>query len=257
MPTIAIKIMRVSNVIIYSHNYFHATHIEIQLRMLFMNNLRRKLNQIIISIPVLGAPLFSKAQSSLQSATKRLATPQDGEGPFYPKQWDGELDNDLLNFNGKQYANGTPMTLTGKAYSTDGNTLKGATVEIWQCDEIGEYRHPKSGGEAPAQRGFQGYARVQSSIDGSFTFRTLKPVPYNGRPAHVHFRVIAAGYRDLTTQMYFQGENQEGNLLLKIYGFFGGFARERDRLTASLETVRTNDRNEFVATFDLTLERNT
>jgi protocatechuate 3,4-dioxygenase, beta subunit len=220
-----------------------------------MNIWRRKLTQIVFAFPALLAPLSSKAQSISTFSAKRLATPQDGEGPFYPKQWTGELDNDLLNFNGKQYSNGIPMTLTGTIYSVDGMPLPGATVEVWQCDEIGEYRHPSSGGEAPAERGFQGFARILSTAAGGYSFRTLKPVPYNGRPAHVHFRVVAAGHRDLTTQMYFSGENKEGNFLLKLYGFMGGFSRDRDRLTASPETRRIGGKTELFTAFDITLEK--
>jgi protocatechuate 3,4-dioxygenase, beta subunit len=220
-----------------------------------MNIWRRKFNQLMFALPALVSPLLSKAQSTGTLEAKRLPTPQDGEGPFYPKQWTGELDNDLLNFNSKQYSNGTPMTLAGKVYSVDGTPLAGAIVEVWQCDEIGEYRHSSSGGEAPAERGFQGFARILSGADGGYSFKTLKPVPYNGRPAHVHFRVIAAGHRDLTTQMYFRGENEEGNLLLKIYGFFGGFSRERDRLTASPETRSVEGKTELRTAFDITLAK--
>jgi protocatechuate 3,4-dioxygenase, beta subunit len=226
-----------------------------------MNIWRRKFNQFMFTLPTLPAltalvsPRLSKAQGSTTFASKRLPTPQDGEGPFYPKQWSGELDSDLLNFNGKQYSNGTPMTLAGKVYSVDGTPLAGATIEVWQCDEIGEYRHPSSGGEAPAERGFQGFSRILSTSEGGYSFRTLKPVPYNGRPAHVHFRVMAAGHRPLTTQMYFNGENEEGNFLLKLYGFLGGFSRERDRLTASPESRRIDGKTELLTLFDITLEK--
>jgi protocatechuate 3,4-dioxygenase, beta subunit len=216
-----------------------------------MNIWRRKLNQLLFTLPALISPLLLKAQSSSVLLSNRLPTPQDGEGPFYPKQWTGELDGNLLNFNGR------PMTLAGKVYSVDGTPLAGATVEVWQCDEIGEYRHPSSGGEAPAERGFQGFARILSTTDGSYSFITLKPVPYNGRPAHVHFRVVAAGHRDLTTQMYFRGESEEGNFLLKLYGFLGGFSRQRDRLTASPETRQIEGKTELLTAFDITLEKNT
>jgi protocatechuate 3,4-dioxygenase, beta subunit len=219
-----------------------------------INTWRRKLNGMLVALPTLLVPL--KSHSQTPSLSQGLtATPQDGEGPFYPKQWDGELDNNLLNFNGKQYANGTPMTLSGKLFSVTGEALVGATVELWQCDEIGEYRHPRSAGDAPAQRGFQGFARMISDSDGHYDFRTLKPVPYNGRPAHVHFRVIAPGHRTLTTQMYFAGENEEGTFLLRLYKFFGGFSKQRDLLTATAEKLRVGERDEINARFDMILER--
>jgi protocatechuate 3,4-dioxygenase, beta subunit len=218
-----------------------------------MNIVRRKFNQLVVVIPVLMSPLFAKAQRAISSTTKRLATPQDTEGPFYPKQWVGEIDHDLLSFNGKQYANGIPLALAGRVYSVDGEPVTGATVEIWQCDEIGEYRHPSGSGEAPARRGFQGFGKAISSSDGSYLFRTLKPVPYQGRPAHVHFRVVAAGHRELTTQMYFSGESQESNSLSRRFGFAGGFSKERDKLTVMPETRRIDGKTELYITFDITL----
>ena len=222
------------------------------------NLLRRKFNLLLLAFPALLASLKAQTQAPLPSpgqSRRATPTPQDGEGPFYPKQWDGELDNDLLNFSGKPYLNGTPMTLTGRLLSVDGEPLTGATVELWQCDETGEYRHPNSGGEAPAQRGFQGFARMASTSDGGYSFRTLKPVPYNGRPAHVHFRVVAQGYRTLTTQMYFAGENEEGTFLLRLYKFFGGFSKQRDLLTTSVEKIRVGERDELASRFDMVLER--
>jgi protocatechuate 3,4-dioxygenase, beta subunit len=218
-----------------------------------MNIWRRKLNQFLITLPALPALPALLSPMTVNAKTVRLPTPQDSEGPFYPKQWNGELDGDLLDFRGKQYANGTEMTLTGRVYSVDGEALAGATVEMWQCDEAGDYRHPASAGEAIAEKGFQGYARVLSGSDGSYSFRTLKPVPYNGRPAHVHFKVIAKDHQDLITQMYFAGESQEGNILLKLYGFLGGFSKERDKLTVSPETRRLNNKTELHTTFDITL----
>lgn len=215
-----------------------------------INVWRRKFGILLVALPATLVPLKSRAQN------RRLpATPQDGEGPFYPKQWSGELDNDLLAFNGGQHLQGTPMSLAGRVLSVDGEPLVGATVELWQCDETGEYRHPDSGGEAPAQRGFQGFARILTGNDGGYKFRTLKPVPYNGRPAHVHFKVIAADHRDLTTQMYFGGENEEGTFLLRVYKFFGGFSSQRDLLTVFPEKLRIGERDELNTRFDIVLER--
>jgi protocatechuate 3,4-dioxygenase, beta subunit len=212
--------------------------------------LRRKIVLLILAFPALF--LSQKVQAKNRHVP---ATPQDGEGPFYPVRWNGEIDNDLLSFNGKQYGNGIPMTLIGRVYSTDGSPLVGANVELWQCDETGEYRHARGGGEAPAQRGFQGFARVASGSEGDYRFRTLKPVPYGGRPAHVHFKVTAAGHRSLTTQMYFAGENEERTLLLRIYKFFGGFSKQRDLLTVFPEKLRVGERDELSANFEIVLER--
>jgi protocatechuate 3,4-dioxygenase beta subunit len=168
-------------------------------------------------------------------------------GPYYPPRWTGEIDADLLTFGGKNYLQGTPLALTGRVLSVDGAALAGATVEIWQTDATGKYRHPGDDGEGPAQRGFQGFGRTTAQSDGLYRFRTIKPVLYSGRPPHVHFKVTAPGYRGLVTQMYFAGDNTER-------GFNFGFSNERDRLTVTPTASRDGDREGLLARFDLVLE---
>jgi protocatechuate 3,4-dioxygenase, beta subunit len=210
-----------------------------------MNELRRNFNRYVLALPALFLPFLGRAQ-----APKLLPTPQDTEGPFYPVNWDGEVDADLLSYGGKAYLQGTPMTVSGKVQSTDGRALVNARLEIWQTDETGNYRHPNSAGEEPAKRGFQGYGKAQTDAQGAYAFRTIKPVLYGGRPPHVHFKVVAPGHRDLITQMYFAGDNREGNFLVRS---FGGFSKERDRLTVSPEPLRIGERDALAATFNIVL----
>jgi protocatechuate 3,4-dioxygenase, beta subunit len=176
-------------------------------------------------------------------------TPRDTEGPFYPPEWRGEIDGDLLTVNGKRYGAGASMLLLGRILSTEGTPLRDARVEIWQVDATGRYRHPNDDGEQPLQRGFQGFGRVASDENGGYRFRTIKPVNYGGRPAHVHFRVEAKGYRSLTTQMYFAGENTERS-------GFSGFSKERDRLTVKTETLRDpSDGAQLATNFEIVLAK--
>ena len=207
-------------------------------------NLRRRLLSLFAA---LGAG--SLAPSALRAQTAMLkATPQDALGPFYPPQWTGEIDADLVTLNGKDYLQGTPLALSGRVLSTSGAPISNAVVEIWQTDATGKYRHPGDDGEGPAKRGFQGFGRSAVDADGRFAFRTVKPVLYSGRPPHVHFKVVAPGYRELVTQMYFAGENTERG------GWFG-FSRERDRLTVTPVELRNGDRYSLSARFDLVLEK--
>jgi protocatechuate 3,4-dioxygenase, beta subunit len=201
-------------------------------------------------LPTWFIPKLSIAQSATTSIRLK-PTPQDVEGPYYPKAWSGDVDNDLTTFNGKKYTRGVPMLLRGLVRGQNGEILKNARVEIWQIDDAGEYRHPDFGGEGPANRGFQGYGRMQTNEDGRYEFKTIKPIGYSGRPAHVHFKVVANGYRDLVTEMYFVGENKEGSLWQSL---FGGFSKERDRLSIS-PTIRQIGAVETLdAVFDLVLE---
>jgi protocatechuate 3,4-dioxygenase, beta subunit len=176
-------------------------------------------------------------------------TPRDSEGPFYPTEWTGEIDGDLITVNGKRYDAGASMLLLGRILDSNGTPIRDARVEIWQVDATGQYRHPRDDGDGPLKRGFQGFGRVASDEKGGYRFRTIKPVNYGGRPAHVHFRVEAKGYRSLTTQMYFAGENQER-------GGLGGFSRERDRLTVKTEALKDASAGAQLATnFEIVLAK--
>ncbi|MBS7807790.1 intradiol ring-cleavage dioxygenase [Variovorax sp. PCZ-1] len=198
------------------------------------------------------APLSFLPKLSLAQIVKLKATPQDVEGPYYPTTWNGEVDNDLTTLNGKKYTGGIPMTLRGRVRGDSGEILKDARVEIWQIDDVGEYRHPGFGGEKPAQRGFQGYGWMQTDDGGQYTFQTIKPIGYSGRPPHVHFKVIAPGYITLITEMYFAGENAEGSLYQRL---FGGFSRERDLLSISPNRLSLGKAETLDAVFDIVLAR--
>lgn len=202
--------------------------------------LRRQVLMLLAAVPFMPAALRAQA-------TALKATPQDALGPFYPPKWTGEIDNDLIGFGGKSFAKGTPLALSGRVLSVEGKPLTGATIEIWQTDDTGKYRHPDDDGEGPAKRGFQGFGRSVSDAGGGYTFRTIKPVLYSGRPPHIHFKVVASGHRELVTQMYFAGETTERG------GRFG-FSKERDRLTITPTSRRDGDRAALAAIFDLVLE---
>jgi protocatechuate 3,4-dioxygenase, beta subunit len=188
---------------------------------------------------------LSMGISTAHAQTALKPTPQDTEGPYYPTAWAGEVDADLATYQGKPFGRGTPMEIQGRVRDISGGLVAQAQVEIWQCDDTGKYRHPRDDGEGPAQRGFQGFGRMRTAADGAYAFRTIKPVMYGGRPPHVHFRVIAAGFTTLTTQMYFTGENTERS------AFSGGFSQERERLTVTT----TQAAGKLLAAFDLVLAK--
>jgi protocatechuate 3,4-dioxygenase, beta subunit len=211
---------------------------------------RRSILKFLVALPAISSWLGPRLASA--QVVKLKATPQDVEGPYYPKTWAGEVDNDLTTLNGKQYAGGIPMALSGRVRGDDGSVLKDAMVEIWQIDDVGEYRHPDFGGEGPANRGFQGYGRMRTGDNGQYTFNTIKPIGYSGRPPHVHFKVIAASHRTLTTEMYFAGDNAEGSLYQRL---FGGFSKERDLLTVVPKSSRSGALDRMDVVFDVVLER--
>lgn len=129
-------------------------------------------------------------------------TPRQTTGPFYPTDWSGDADADLVRVTGgAAQAQGVVTHLRGRLLAADGTPLAGARIEIWQCDAQGIYRHPRDR-EMLRDMGFQGRGRMMSGADGGFAFRTIRPVIYPGRTPHIHVLVSAPGRAELITQLY-------------------------------------------------------
>ncbi len=135
-------------------------------------------------------------------------TPRATEGPFYPApaMRRVDVDNDLVKILGTvQEAGGEVFVLKGRVLNTSGAPLAGRRIEIWQCDMNGKYLH---GGDRQAiafDPAFQGFGYDITGLDGSYEFRTIKPVPYPGRTPHIHVKVFEDGQEVLTTQFYIAG----------------------------------------------------
>jgi protocatechuate 3,4-dioxygenase beta subunit len=152
------------------------------------------------------------------------ATPAQMLGPFYPLDWFGDADADLVRVTGEAaHAQGTVTHLRGRLRAADGTPLAGARIEIWQCDARGIYRHPRDR-EAQRDMGFQGRGRLLTAADGSFAFRTIRPVTYPGRTPHIHVLVAAPGRPELITQLYVEGE--PGNARDGLFNRLSPAARE-------------------------------
>jgi protocatechuate 3,4-dioxygenase, beta subunit len=136
--------------------------------------------------------------------TARRATPGQTEGPFYPVTLPADSDFDLLENGNLRYTQGQAVWLGGAVLDTAGRAVRGAVVEIWQCDQRGHYHHPGDGGGADAA--FQGFGRVAVSAAGEYRFRTIVPVAYPGRTPHIHVKVRLAQRELLTTQLYVEGD---------------------------------------------------
>ncbi len=139
-------------------------------------------------------------------------TPSQSEGPFYPDQALKDADADLLKNGAVEYKSGQRAWVGGVVSDVHGKPVSGAVVEIWQCDHEGVYRHSSFSRNAPST--FQGFGKVRVGVDGRYRFRTIKPVPYAGRPPHIHVKVKLGARELLTTQMYLAGDPANGRDLL-------------------------------------------
>lgn len=158
---------------------------------------------------ILGLAGISLLPRAAQAA---LATPSQTEGPFYPTgaMRKNDTDNDLVRVAGAvQRAGGEIVRLTGRVLDVDGTPVKGARVEIWQCNSRGNYMHPRDRRSARHDPAFQGFGHDITGADGRYQFRAIKPVSYPGRAPHIHVKVLAPG-GELTTQFYTAGDS--GNM---------------------------------------------
>ena len=151
-------------------------------------------------------------------------TPENPEGPFYPKHKQLDKDTDLTRIQGhSERAQGQVIEVTGRVLDEQGQPVEGALVDIWQANTHGRYDHEDDPASAPLDPHFQGWGMVKTDADGRYSFTTIKPGAYavDGtwrRPPHIHFKVSRRGYHELTTQMYFAHEslNEQDRLLLAV-----------------------------------------
>ena len=111
-------------------------------------------------VPNVGAALAAEQQ--------RVTTPAQTEGPFYPTDWGGDVDNDLVRVIGEAaQAQGQITHILGRVLDTSGAPIPGAAIEIWQCDATGIYRHPRDTHWFRKRDGsFQGRGRATADAQG-------------------------------------------------------------------------------------------
>ena len=135
-------------------------------------------------------------------------------GPFYTENPPEVQRGESIAAPGE----GIPLVVRGRVRDTGGAGIADAVLDVWGTDGSGLYdsQHP----DHPVDcRG-----RIQTASDGSFAFRTVLPqsysIPTDGpvgamlqrlgrhtfRPAHLHFRISAAGFQPLTTAIYAAGD---------------------------------------------------
>ena len=126
-------------------------------------------------------------------------TPRDALGPFYVKGAPAQAELCASGSGG-----GQKLTVSGRVVGMpDCAPLAGALVEVWQADARGDYSQV---GAKADDAGCLLRASLRTDAEGRYTFRTVLPGEYPGRPRHIHYRVSAKGYATLVTQLYFTRE---------------------------------------------------
>ena len=157
------------------------------------------------------------------------ATPRDQLGPFYSRNAP-EL-NDLCTSGSGGKAR---LIVSGRILGApDCKPLAGALVEVWHADANGDYSgftRGKTDDPACLLR-----ASLKTDAEGRYSFSTIVPAEYPGRPPHIHYRVSHAGHTTLVTQLY--------------------FARERGVAEALVVPLQRDDKGVSRAVFDISILR--
>lgn len=159
---------------------------------------------------------------ALSSLVDRLSnegpgTPSTVEGPFHTAAPPREMG--AIIATGAEWARGGWTVLHGTVTGPGGEPVVGATIDIWQSDDLGQYDVQDAAQPAGNLR-----ALLVTGDDGAYLVRTVRPasypVPVDGtggellramhrhpmRPAHIHAEVRADGYRTLTTHLFVVGD---------------------------------------------------
>jgi hydroxyquinol 1,2-dioxygenase len=170
-----------------------------------------KRQEFILLSDVLGLSMLTVAVNAAASAG---ATESTVFGPFFV---DGApevpLGGDIA-----RGAKGIPCYVAGRVRSVEGTALPGARIDVWEADEDGFY-DVQYEGDRVAGRGW-----LRAGEGGEYSFWSVRPAPYpipdDGpvgdllkaagrspmRPAHLHFKVDADGYRTLITHIFLAGD---------------------------------------------------
>jgi protocatechuate 3,4-dioxygenase beta subunit len=118
---------------------------------------------------------------------------------------------------------GDHVLISGQVTSADtGRPLAGAILDLWQTDAVGKYEN-----EDPSQPDYNFRRRICTNADGRYQVHTVIPGAYEVgnrdtpaadflvklgrgrfRPPHIHLLVKCAGFQDLTTMIYFEGQEK-------------------------------------------------
>jgi maleylacetate reductase len=167
--------------------------------------------EFILLSDVLGLSMLTVAINAPASAG---ATESTVVGPFFTDDSpEVPLGGDIAGA-----AKGQPCYASGTVRGTSGEPVPGARIEVWESDEDGFYDVQYPDGRT----GGRGWLR--SAPDGNYWFWSVRPAPYpipdDGpvgdlltaagrgpmRPAHLHFKVEAPGYRTLITHIFVAGD---------------------------------------------------
>jgi len=157
-------------------------------------------NTALATIGLSSTPVLTKGNKPVQhNPTDCAPTTLDyfGEGPFYSDNPPILIENKILGAE----VEGEPLIINGRIFDLSCNKyIPNVKIDIWHANPNGQYDN----------QGFNFRGVTTSNEQGFYLFETLKPGKYlNGnqfRPSHIHFKITPPNFNTLTTQLYFEGD---------------------------------------------------
>ena len=147
---------------------------------------------VFVLVAGLALVLAACIQVSDTASLQCEATEPDQMGPFYTPN---------APFRARV---GTGYVLSGRILTVEGcRPIPDALVEFWLASPQGNYDDDHR-------------ASLMSDSDGMYRFESPVPVPYAGRPPHIHVRVSAPGFLPLVTQHYPREGHERGEFDLVL-----------------------------------------
>lgn len=156
------------------------------------------------------------------------------EGPYYRA---GAPERASLVESGMP---GTPIDIQGRVTGLDcGKGLGGVELDVWHATHDGHYDN--DGTMRVGRDRFLLRGRLRTDSEGRYRVSTIVPGRYlNGpqyRPAHVHVKVRARGFAELTTQLYFPGDPYNDVDPFIHRSLVMGMEKTRDRMLGHFDFV--------------------
>lgn len=150
-------------------------------------------------------PKYSDYLKDLDKGNAGLPpTEENIEGPFYRP---GAPIRTKLYQEGDK---GDVLVISGQVVGQDGKPVGNAVLDVWHTNAFGRYDNDDPAHPPPADV-YRFRGKIRANDKGEFQFETVRPGHYKlfagvYRTAHMHFMVSADGYKPLTSQFFFRGE---------------------------------------------------
>lgn len=142
--------------------------------------------------------------------SRHLPTSQHTIGPFFPRTFFQDGDNDLTRVapGAPPTRRGEPILLHGRVTREDAVPCVNMILEAWQADAGGRFAHPLDPEHHLADPEFLGWGRAWTDAEGWYAFRTVLPGGYaegdHRRAPHVNLIAMGMGLmRSVATTVFF------------------------------------------------------